>query len=186
MGRIHHHYLTVALLQEMGNEKKIDEWISATQLTLLLRVQGNRIGGWKWAEFITNILTMALFQEMGNEKSRGEGTYLGCMPLVTILTSSVNILFFCFSHRHSISLGIFSFFVVQNIESRSALSSSSTTRAFLWYLFSNISPSPLHVFFSLVPEQLGPPVHLHKNHLLHLWGMTCLLAINFWCHLLRL
>ena len=25
MGRIHHHYLTVALLQEMGNEKKIDE-----------------------------------------------------------------------------------------------------------------------------------------------------------------
>ena len=74
---------------------------------------------------------MALFQEMGNEKSRGEGTYFGCMPHVTILTSSVNILFFCFSHRHSISLGIFSFFVVQNFESRSALSSSSTTRASL-------------------------------------------------------
>ena len=25
MGKIHYHYLNVALLQEMGNEKKIDE-----------------------------------------------------------------------------------------------------------------------------------------------------------------
>ena len=88
--------------------------------------------------------------------------------------------FFCCSQRHSISLGIFSFFVAQNIESRSALSSSSTTKASLSYLLRQyLSLSSACFLLACSWATWSANSSLDRNRLLHLGGMTCLVAIRF-------